>query len=85
MNSTFRKQNNVRDRLKRIWSKNISKKNREAYVIHSILLTKLRKQSLNKYPKDNCTLNNTHNNIEFWTLTKPSKSCNGSSVNTNIF
>ena len=47
MNSTLRKQNNVRDRFKRIWLKNKSMKNREAYVRHRNLSTKLRKQSLN--------------------------------------
>ena len=60
MNSTLRKQNNVRDRFKRIWLKNKSMKNREAYVRHRNLSTKLRKQSLNKYLKDKCTINNTH-------------------------
>ena len=59
LNSTLRKQNNVRDRFKRIWLKNKSMKNREASVMHRNLSTKLRKQSLNKYIKDKCTINNT--------------------------
>ena len=65
INNTLRKQNNVRDKFKRIWLKNKSMKNREVYVRHRNLLTKLRKQSLNNYLKDKCTLNNTHNNKEF--------------------
>ena len=85
MNSTLRKQNNVRDRFKRIWLKDKSMKNRKAYVRHRNLLTKLRKQSLNKYLKDKCTMNNTHNNKEFWNITKPFMSHKGSSANTNIF
>ena len=64
--------------------KNKSKKNREAYVRHRNLSTKLRKQSLNKYLKDKCTINNTHNNKEFWKITKPFMSHKGSSANTNI-
>ena len=56
MNSTLRKQNNDRDRFKRIWLKNKSMKNREAYVMHRNLSTKLRKQSLNKYLKENVQL-----------------------------
>ena len=84
MNSTLRKQNNVRDRFKRIWLKNKSMKNREAYVRHRNLSTKLRKQSLNKYLKDKCTINNTHNNKEFWKITKPFMSHKGSSANTDI-
>ena len=71
MNTTLRRQNNVRDRFKRIWLKNKSMKNREAYVRHRNLSTKLRKQSLNKYLKDKCTINNTHNNKEFWSIAKP--------------
>ena len=84
MNSMLRKQNNVRDRFKRIWLKNKSMKNREAYVRHRNLSTKLRKQSLNKYLKDKCTINNTHNNKEFWKITKPFMSHKGSSANTDI-
>ena len=84
MNSTLRKQNNVRDRFKRIWLKTKSMKNREAYVRHRNLSTKLRKQSLNKYLKDKCTINNTHNNKEFWKITKPFMSHKGSSANTDI-
>ena len=84
MNSTLRKQNNVRDGFKRIWLKNKLMKNREAYVVHRNLSTKLRKQSLNKYLKDKCTINNTHNNKEFWKITKLFMSHKGSSANTNI-
>ena len=84
MNSTLRIQNNVRDRFKRIWLKDKSMKNREAYVRHRNLLPKLRKQSLNKYLKDKCTINNTHNNKEFWKITKPFMSHKGSSANTDI-
>ena len=65
INNTLRKQNNVRDKFKRIWLKNKSMKNREVYVRHRNLLTKLRKQSLNNYLKDKCTLNNTYNNKKF--------------------
>ena len=84
MNSTLRKQNNVRDRFKRIWLKNKSMKNRDDYVRHRNLSTKLRKQSLNNYLKDKCTINNTHNNKEFWKITKSFMSQKGSSANTNI-
>ena len=84
MNSTLRKQNNVRDKFKRIWLKNKSMKNREAYVMRRNLSTKLRKQSLNKYLKDKCTINNTQNNKEFWKITKPFMSHKGSSANTDI-
>ena len=52
--------------------------------MHRNLSTKLRKQSLNKYLKDKCTINNTHN-TEFWKITKPFMSHKGSSANTNIF
>ena len=55
-------------------------KNREAYVRRRNLSTKLRKQSLNKYLKDKCTINNTHNNKEFWKITKPFMSHKGSSA-----
>ena len=85
INSTLRKQNNVRDRFKRIWLKIKWTKNREAYVMHRNLLTKLRKHSLNKYLKDKCKINNTHNNKEFWKITKHFMSHKGSSANTNIF
>ena len=84
MNSTLGKQNNGRDRFTRTWLKNQSIKNREAYVRHRSLSTKLRKQSLNKYLKDKCTINNTHSNKEFWKITKPFMSHKGSSANTNI-
>ena len=84
MNSTLRKQNNVRDRFKRIWLKNKSMKNREAYVMHRHLSTKLIKQSLNKYHKDKCTIYDTHNNKEFWKITKPFMSHKGFTANTNI-
>ena len=57
---------------------------REAYVMHRNISTQLREQSLNKYLKDKCTINNTHNNKEFWTITKPFMSHKGSSANTNI-
>ena len=52
--------------------------------MHRNLSTKLRKQSLNKYLKDKYTINNTHNNKEFWKITKPFMSHKGSSANTNI-
>ena len=76
MNSTLRKQNNVRDRFKRICLKIKTMKNREAYVMHRNLSTKLRNQSLNKYIKDKwlkCRINNKHNSKEFWIITKPFK------------
>ena len=59
-------------------------RNREAHVMHRNLSTKLRKQSLNKYRKDKCTINNTHNNKEFWKITKPFMSHKGFSANNNI-
>ena len=52
--------------------------------MHRNLLAKLRKQSLNKYLKDKCTINNTHNNKNFWKITKPIMSHKGSSANINI-
>ena len=84
MNSTLRKQNNVRDRFKRIWLKNKSMKKREAYVRHRNLSTKLGKQTLNKYLQNKCTINNTYNNKEFWKITKPFMPHKGSSANTDI-
>ena len=71
MNSVLRKQNNVRNRFKSIWLKNKSKKNRETYVRHRNLSTKLRKLSLNKYLKIKCIFNNKRNNKEFWMITNP--------------
>ena len=59
-------------------------KNKETYVMHRNLSTKLRKQSLNKYLENKCTINNTHNNKEFWKITKPFMSHKGPSANTNI-
>ena len=85
MNSVLRKQNNVRNRFKRIWLKNKSKKNRETSVMYRNLSTKLRKPSLNKYRKKNkCIFNDKRNNKEFWTITKHFMSHKGSSANTNI-
>ena len=53
--------------------------------MHRNQSTKLRRQSLNKYLKDKCTINNIHNNKEFWKITKPYMSHKGYSANTNIF
>ena len=39
---------------------------------------------LNMYLEDKCTINNTHNNKEFWKITKLFMSHKGSSANTNI-
>ena len=59
-------------------------KNREAYVRHRNLSTKLKKTVTEQVSyKDKCTINNTHNNKEFCKITKPFMSHKGSSANTN--
>ena len=56
---------------------------KEAYVMHRNLSTKLRKQSTIDII-EKCTINNTHNNKEFWKITKPFMFHKSSSANTNI-
>ena len=84
MNGELRRSINVRNMMKRKYEKNNTSINWKNYTKQRNLVTKLRKQSLNRYLANKCNDHSKQNGNEFWETVKPFISHKGNSKTDNI-